>query len=74
MTDTSKGNGSKGEILKMTADVVAAYVGNNSLPTGEVSDVISIVYGSLHGLERLGGKPRRWSPKALCTLWLKNPA
>jgi len=51
MTDTSKEKGSKGEILKMTADVVAAYVGNNSLPTGEVSDVISTVYGSLHGLE-----------------------
>lgn len=51
--------GSKGEILKMTADLVAAYVGNNTLPTGEVSGIISTVYGSLHGLEtgRLNAKP-----------------
>jgi predicted transcriptional regulator len=54
MTDTSKESGSKGEILKMTADVVSAYVGNNSLPTGEISDVISTVYGSLHDLENGG--------------------
>jgi predicted transcriptional regulator len=60
MTDTPKEKGSKGEILKMTAGVVAAYVGNNSLPTGEVSDVISTVYGSLHGL---GNGEREAKPK-----------
>ena len=52
MTDTSKENGFKGEILKMTADVVAAYVGNNSLTTGAVSDVINTVYGSLHNIDQ----------------------
>ena len=31
MTESSKEMGSKGEILKMTADVVAAYVGNTRL-------------------------------------------
>ncbi len=58
MTESSKEMGSKGEILKMTADVVAAYVGNNNLPTGEVSDVISTVYGSLQNLEGGGRKAK----------------
>jgi predicted transcriptional regulator len=51
MANTLKEAGSKGEILKMTADVVAAYVGNNTLPTTDVSGVISTVYGSLQNLE-----------------------
>jgi predicted transcriptional regulator len=54
MTDTSKESSSKGEILKMTADVVSAYVGNNSLATGEVSGIINTVYGSLRDLESGG--------------------
>ena len=51
MTDSAKETAQKGEILKMTADVVAAYVGNNTLPAGNISDVISTVYGSLRNLE-----------------------
>ena len=35
------------EILRMTAEVVAAYVGNNSLPATQLPDVISTVYGTL---------------------------
>jgi len=58
MTDTSKESGFKGEILKMTADVVAAYVGNNSLTAGAVSDVINTVYGSLHNIESGGHKAK----------------
>ena len=37
----------RGEILRMTADVVAAYVGNNSLPATQLPDVINTVYGTL---------------------------
>lgn len=58
MTDISKEMEAKGEILKMTAGVVAAYVGNNALHTGEVSNVISTVYGSLRSLENGGPKVR----------------
>lgn len=36
------------EILKITADVVAAYVGNNSLSIDELPKVIDTVYGSLN--------------------------
>ena len=39
------------ELLRMTADVVAAYVSNNSLPTAQLADVISTVFTSLRSLE-----------------------
>jgi predicted transcriptional regulator len=35
----------------MTADVVAAYVSNNSLPTQQLGEVISTVYASLRSLD-----------------------
>jgi predicted transcriptional regulator len=39
------------ELLRMTTDVVAAYVRNNTLPTAQLADVISAVYSSLKSLE-----------------------
>src|ERR1700752_2369715 len=39
------------ELLRMTADVVAAYVGNNTLPTAQLGEVINAVYRSLKSLE-----------------------
>ena len=39
------------ELLRMTTDVVAAYVGNNTLPTAQLGDVINAVYSSLKSLE-----------------------
>jgi predicted transcriptional regulator len=44
--------------LRMTADVVAAYVRNNSLPTTQLTEVISTVYQSLRTLEGKGGEAR----------------
>ena len=43
------------ELLRMTADVVAAYVSNNALPTGQLAEVISAVYLSLRALEGRAG-------------------
>ncbi|MBV8131728.1 MAG: MucR family transcriptional regulator [Alphaproteobacteria bacterium] len=40
------------ELLRMTADVVAAYVGNNTLPTAQLGEVINAVYASLKSLDR----------------------
>jgi len=40
----------------MTTDVVAAYVGNNALPAGQVCDVINTVFGSLKNLGENGGR------------------
>jgi predicted transcriptional regulator len=39
------------DLLRMTADVVAAYVSNNTLATGQLGDVIHAVYNSLRSLE-----------------------
>ena len=38
-------------LLRMTTDVVAAYVRNNTLPTAQLAEVINAVYGSLKSLE-----------------------
>ena len=39
------------ELLRMTADLVAAYVSNNTLPTAQLAEIINTVYVSLKGLE-----------------------
>jgi predicted transcriptional regulator len=39
------------ELLRMTADVVAAYVGNNTLPSAQLAEIIPAVYASLKSLE-----------------------
>jgi len=39
------------ELLRMTADVVAAYVSNNTLPTQQLAEIITIVYASLRSLD-----------------------
>jgi predicted transcriptional regulator len=38
-------------VMRLTAEVVAAYVGNNSVSTGQLADVIGAVYLSLTGLD-----------------------
>ena len=39
------------ELLRMTTEVVAAYVSNNTLATGQLGDVIHTVYNSLRSLD-----------------------
>ncbi len=39
------------ELLRMTADVVAAYVSNNTLPTAQLAEVINTVFTSLRSLD-----------------------
>ena len=36
------------ELLRMTAEVVSAYLGNNTVPAAQISDVIKSVYSSLN--------------------------
>ena len=45
------------ELLRMTTDVVAAYVSNNTLPTAQLAEVINAVYGSLKSLEGQVSQP-----------------
>ena len=62
MSENSDNAASRGDILRMTTDVVAAYVGNNMLLAGQVSDVISTVFGSLKNLDDNGGKAKPPTP------------
>jgi predicted transcriptional regulator len=39
-----------GEMLRMAANIVAAYVSHNPLPVGQISEVINTVYSSLRGI------------------------
>ncbi len=40
----------KGEIIEMTADIVSAYVGNNSVPTAELPSLIQSIHRALTGI------------------------
>jgi predicted transcriptional regulator len=57
MAEQTPNKVSEEELLRMTADVVAAYVSNNVVPTGQISEVISLVFLSLRGLEGKGVEP-----------------
>lgn len=43
---------SEEEMLRMTTNVVSAYLGKNSLPAAQIPDVIKTVYGSLTQLRQ----------------------
>ncbi len=51
MTEQSTEKLSSGELLRMTADVVSAYVAHNTLSTGDLPGVISAVHASLANLD-----------------------
>ncbi len=42
---------SRDDVLRMAVDVVAAYVSNNQISSGQISEVINSVYYSLMGLD-----------------------
>src|SRR5215468_10772579 len=51
MAETAAPKIAEEELLRMTTDVVASYVRNNTLPTAQLAEVINAVYGSLKSLE-----------------------
>jgi len=48
----------RGEILRMTAEVVASYLGNNMIPASQIPEVINTVYGALNGIGGDGGEAK----------------
>jgi predicted transcriptional regulator len=52
------GKAAEDQLLRMTTEVVAAYVSNNTLPTGQLADVIASVYSSLRALDHGPGDGR----------------
>jgi predicted transcriptional regulator len=55
MADQIEGKISQAELLQMTAQVVSAYVGNNTISEGHLPEVIRSVYGSLTSLDAAAG-------------------
>ena len=47
MSDQTENAGSDHDLLRMTADVVTAYVGNNTVAPAELAEVIRAVHASL---------------------------
>ena len=41
---------SRQDLLRLTADIVAAYVSQNNVSSSEISDVINLVYETLNGV------------------------
>lgn len=50
MSDDVESAVSNDELLRMTSEIVSAYVGHNPLPANEIPDVIGMVHKSLQGL------------------------
>ena len=52
------------DMLRMVVDVVAAYVSNNQMPTGQIPEVINTVFESLSATDGAGRKePQKpWVP------------
>jgi predicted transcriptional regulator len=61
MNDQNAEGLSSGELLRMTSDVVAAYVKNNPLQTAELTSVIQTVHSSLSVLN--GGGEAKAEPQ-----------
>ncbi len=59
MSENNTAKFPQGEILRMTAEVVSAYVSNNLLPATQIADTIKSVYGSLNALESSLGEVKR---------------
>jgi predicted transcriptional regulator len=51
MTDAGPEQSTSADLLRMTAEVVAAYVRNNPLPAAELSSIINTVHGSLAAID-----------------------
>lgn len=59
-------------LLHMTADVVSAYVGNNSVGRADISGVIGQVYSKLSALSDAPPKTPARSVKAKASVSIKN--
>ncbi len=60
MSEKTQEKVSREDVLRMTTEVVAAYVGNNVLPASQISEVIGAVHKSLnalHGGGEIQAKP-----------------
>ena len=54
---------SHSDVLRMSVDIVSAYLGNNSVAADQVPDVINTVFGSLNSLNGSGSGSSAEPPK-----------
>ena len=52
----------KSEVIEMTADIVSAYVGNNTISTADLASLIQSVHSALSGVTN-SGEPVEAAPK-----------
>jgi len=57
MAEAAASKTGEDELLRMTTEVVAAYVSNNTLATAQLGDVIHAVYNSLRSLDGQVAEP-----------------
>lgn len=55
------------ELITLTADIVAAHVSNNSVPTAEVASLIQSVFGALQAIDGPAPEPAAEKPKGAVT-------
>ncbi len=53
----SKSNLETSHLIDLTADIVSAYVGNNTVTTGDLPGLINDVYGALQKTEQSANEP-----------------
>lgn len=53
MVDEAPGGIPEDDILHLTVDVVASFVGNNQIPVEQLPELIRSVHGAMYGLSRL---------------------
>ena len=53
----------KQELITLTADIVAAHVSNNSVPTAEVASLIQSVFNALQTIDGPAPEPQPEKPK-----------
>ncbi|HYM30193.1 MAG TPA: MucR family transcriptional regulator [Candidatus Cybelea sp.] len=52
MADGTESGAPKGDLLRMTAEIVSAYVSHNEVATPQITDIIKAVHGSLDSLHK----------------------
>ncbi len=63
MSEEARTEASAGDLLRMTADIVSAYVSRNQLPAVRIQEVIRAVHGSLDAVQRPLNRAPEPAPK-----------
>ncbi len=63
MSDNSEVEIDRGELLRMTAEIVSAFASNNELSSDQLAEVIQSVHGTLGGLNKSEAEVQEKAPK-----------